>query len=77
MFNSVFVALWHDNGAGQRIVRVEPGNIPTDPETLATWQPEPFMTGLLRPIDVTVAPDGSLVVVDSVYGHVWRVSYDG
>jgi len=24
---------------------------------------------------VVVAPDGSLVIADFIYGHVWRVSY--
>ncbi|MEL6148019.1 MAG: PQQ-dependent sugar dehydrogenase [Chloroflexota bacterium] len=76
MFNTVFVALWHDNGSGQRIVRIAPDEIPTDEEVLAEWEPPVFMTGLIRPIDVAVAPDGSLVVLDSVYGHIWRVTYN-
>ena len=77
VFDSLFVALWHDNGSGQRVVRVAPDGIPEDDVSLAAYTPEPFVTGLMRPIDVVVAPDGSLLVLDSVYGHVWRVRYVG
>ncbi len=49
---------------------------------------ENFMTGFWargtdraevwgRPADVTVAPDGSLYVVDDTGGTIWRVTYDG
>lgn len=74
-FGMVFVALWHGTPNAQRIVRVDPAAIPTDPEILATYHPDPFVTGLIRPVDLTVAPDGSLVVADYIYGHIWRVSY--
>lgn len=74
-FDNVFVALWHANGSGQRVVRLVPSDIPTDPADKAAYTPEPFITGLLRPIDVTVAPDGALVVADFIYGHVWAVRY--
>ncbi len=69
---SLFVALW--NGTAQRIVRLDP----QDPN-LGTpgFTPEPFVTGLIRPVDVTVAPDGTLVIADFIYGHVWRVRYGG
>lgn len=77
IFNSVFVALWHNTPNAQRIVRIDPAAIPTDPELLAQYTPEPFVTGLIRPVDVVIAPDGSLVVADFIYGHVWRVSYTG
>jgi glucose/arabinose dehydrogenase len=77
MFDSLFVAFWNGIEDGQRVARIEPGSIPTDPEALAEWTPEPFITGLIRPADVAVAPDGSLVVADFIYGHVWRVSYSG
>lgn len=73
LFDQVFVALWHEG----QVVRVPPDEVPTDPAERAAYQPTPFITGLIRPIDVTHAPDGSLVVVDSVYGHVWRVRYMG
>lgn len=75
LFDNVFVALWHDNGFGQRVVRIDPSAIPEEPEERAAYTPPPFVTGLIRPIDVAVAPDGSLVVADAVYGHVWRVRY--
>lgn len=44
---------------------------------------EPFMTGFIdnndligRPVDVQVAPDGSLLVSDDLNGAIYRVSYD-
>lgn len=77
LFNSLFVALWNGTENAQRIIRLDPRTVPTDPEVLATFTPEPFMTGLIRPVDVVIAPDGALVVVDSIYGHVWKVSYTG
>ncbi len=78
-FDSVFVALWNarEDGGGQRVVRITPGEVPTDPALLAAYRPQAFVTGLLRPIDVTVAPDGSLVVADFIYGNVWRVRWVG
>ncbi|MDX1991970.1 MAG: PQQ-dependent sugar dehydrogenase [bacterium] len=72
-FDSLFVALWNGTPSAQRVVRVDPRAI-TDP---TAYQPEPFVTGLIRPVDVAVAPDGSLVVADFIYGHVWRVRYTG
>lgn len=77
MFDSLFVALWHPNPDSQRVVRVDPSTVPDDPDLRAEYTPEPFITGLIRPVDVTVAPDGSLVVADFIYGHVWRVRYAG
>lgn len=92
LFGSVFVALWNGIDGGQRIVRIAPrdvppaANYPEAGETIPPWatitpepplMAEPFVTGLVRPIDVITAPDGSLVVADYVYGHVWRVIYSG
>ena len=57
---------------GQRVIRIDPRRVGDD-----DYAPEAFVTGLIRPVDVAVAPDGSLVVADSVYGHVWRVVYTG
>jgi hypothetical protein len=74
-FDNLFVALWNAIEGGQRIVRIEPSAVPADPAQRAAYVPEPFMTGLIRPIDVTIAPDGSLVVADFIYGHVWRVVF--
>jgi hypothetical protein len=28
-------------------------------------------------VDLTVAADGSLLIADFVYGHIWRVRYTG
>ena len=75
VFDSLFIALWHQGESAQRIIRVEPGTLPVDPEARTLYLPEPFITGLIRPVDVVVAPDGSLVIADFIYGHVWRVSY--
>jgi Glucose / Sorbosone dehydrogenase len=74
LFGSLFVTLWNGTPEAQRVVRIDPH----DPR-LGTpdFVPEPFITGLIRPVDVTVAPDGTLVVADFIYGHVWRVRYVG
>src|SRR5262249_33761522 len=73
-FGSLFVALWNGTPDAQRIVSIDPH----DPRLGSPdYTPEPFMTGLIRPVDVTLAPDGSLVVADFIYGHVWRVRYNG
>jgi glucose/arabinose dehydrogenase len=77
MFDSLFVAFWNGGDNGQRIVRIEPNNVPTDAEALALYTPEAFATGFIRPVDVIVAPDGALLVADFVYGHVWRIGYEG
>jgi glucose/arabinose dehydrogenase len=70
-FDNLFVALWNGVEGAQQIVRIDPQEIDEG------YQPEPFVTGLIRPIDVAVAPDGSLLVADYVYGHIWRVRYEG
>jgi glucose/arabinose dehydrogenase len=74
LFGSLFVTLWNGTPEAQRVVRIDP----RDPR-LGTpdFVPEPFITGLIRPVDVAVAPDGTLVVADFIYGHVWRVKYTG
>lgn len=80
MFNSLFVAFWNGTPNAQRVVRIEPGTVPpadSDPEVLALYEPEPFVTGLIRPIDVIIDADGALLIADFIYGHVWRVSYAG
>jgi len=74
---SVFVTLWNGIPGGQRVVRLEPDTIPTNPDRLAEFTPEPFITGLIRPVDVAVSPDGALVVADFIYGQVWRVVWTG
>ena len=74
MLDTLFVAFWNGTDYAQRIVWIDPD----DPQlTAEEYTPLPFVTGLIRPVDVTIAPDGSLVVADFVYGHVWRVAYTG
>jgi glucose/arabinose dehydrogenase len=70
--DTLFVALWNDSLWGPSIRWIDP-----DASLLSSeeYVPPAFMTGLVRPIDVEVAPDGSLVVADFTYGHVWRVQY--
>lgn len=70
-FDSLFVVLWNGTPDGQRIVHIDPRTVTADSV------PEPFVTGLIRPADVALAPDGSLVVADFIYGHIWRVRYTG
>lgn len=68
MQDTLLVALWNAN----RVIWVDP-----DDTVLGTdeYQPQSFITGLIKPNDVVVAPDGSVVVADFIYGHIWRVSY--
>ncbi|MBA3869233.1 MAG: PQQ-dependent sugar dehydrogenase [Anaerolineae bacterium] len=71
---NLFVALWNGTKDAQRIVRIDPHDPQLGQEG---YTPEPFVTGLIRPVDVVVAPDGSLVIADFIYGHIWRVKYTG
>lgn len=73
-YDSLFVALWNGTQDAQRVVRIDPRDTL---RTSAGYRPEPFVVGLIRPIDVTLAPDGTLVVADYIYGHVWKISYSG
>jgi len=72
MYDSLFIALWNGTETGQRILWLNPRRVGDE-----GYVPGVFMTGLIRPTDVIVAPDGSLLVADYVYGHVWRVRYSG
>jgi glucose/arabinose dehydrogenase len=74
LFGSLFVALWNNTFDGQAVVRVDPTDWRLQRDD---YRAEPFVTGLIRPIDVTLDPAGALVVADYVYGHVWRVRYTG
>ncbi len=74
MQDTLFVALWNGIEGGQRIVWIDPQN---DDLQAEDYTPQPFVTGLVRPTDVLVAPDGSLIVADFIYGQVWRVRYTG
>lgn len=72
MQNTLFVTLWNGTDWAQRVLWIDPRDPLIGTED---YQPVPFMTGLLRPSDVIVAPDGSLLVADFIHGHVWQVSY--
>lgn len=74
MQNTLFVSLWNGTEWGQRIIWIDPNDIRLTSEE---YQPQAFVTGLIRPSDVIVARDGSLLVADFIYGHVWRISYTG
>jgi glucose/arabinose dehydrogenase len=72
--NNLFVALWNGTPDGQRVVRINPRDPLLGQEG---YTPQPFVTGLIRPVDVALSPDGSLLVADFIYGYVWRVRYTG
>lgn len=71
-FDTLFVSLWNAVEGGQQIVHIDPSRAADE-----NYVPEPFVTGLIRPADVIVDPDGALVIADYIYGHIWRVSYTG
>jgi glucose/arabinose dehydrogenase len=73
-WDTLFVVLWSGTPDGQRVVWIDPRDSGLGSES---YTPLPFVTGLIRPADVTLAPDGALVVADFIYGHVWRVAYSG
>ncbi len=75
MFDTLFVVLWNGGEQAQRVVHLDPRNLPQATDEIPRPFAEPFITGLIRPIDIALAPDGSLVVADFIYGHVWRVRY--
>lgn len=66
--------------AGYEVIRV-----PLHHSGHASGEYEDFLTGFVvndksvwgRPVGVTVAPDGSLLVSDDGSGSIWRVSYTG
>jgi glucose/arabinose dehydrogenase len=66
--------------AGYEVIRV-----PLHQTGKATGEYEDFLTGFVldsgdvwgRPVGVTVAPDGSLLVTDDGSNSIWRVSYTG
>ena len=72
LYDTLFIALWNETEQGQRILWLDPRRVGQE-----GYVPGIFMTGLIRPTDVIVATDGSLLVADYVYGHVWRVRYTG
>lgn len=72
MQDTLFVALWNGSEWAQRVIWIDPDNSRLQSDE---YQPQAFITGLIRPIDVIMDVDGSLLVADFTYGHVWRVSY--
>jgi len=72
---------WNRNPrAGYEVIRV-----PLHQTGHASGEYEDFLTGFVlpygdvwgRPVGVTVAPDGSLLVSDDGSNSIWRVSYAG
>lgn len=76
-----------EHGSWNRAVRVgyELIRVPLHQTGHATGEYEDFMTGFVvdnghvwgRPVGVTTAPDGSLLVSDDGSNSIWRVSYRG
>jgi glucose/arabinose dehydrogenase/mono/diheme cytochrome c family protein len=76
-----------EHGSWNRSVRVgyELIRVPLHQTGHATGEYEDFMTGFVvdnghvwgRPVGVTVAPDGSLLVTDDGSKTIWRIAYTG
>jgi glucose/arabinose dehydrogenase/mono/diheme cytochrome c family protein len=76
-----------EHGSWNKTVRVgyEVIRVPLHQRGDASGEYEDFVTGFVlpdgnvwgRPVGLTVAPDGSLLVSDDGSGSVWRVSYSG
>jgi glucose/arabinose dehydrogenase/mono/diheme cytochrome c family protein len=76
-----------EHGSWNRSVRVgyELIRVPLHQTGHASGEYEDFMTGFVvdnghvwgRPVGVTVAPDGSLLVTDDGSNSIWRISYIG
>jgi glucose/arabinose dehydrogenase len=76
-----------EHGSWNRAVRVgyELIRVPLHQTGHASGEYEDFMTGFVidndhvwgRPVAVTVAPDGSLLVTDDGSNSIWRISYSG
>lgn len=76
-----------EHGSWNRSVRVgyELVRLPMDKTGHATGEYQDFMTGFVvdnghvwgRPVGVTVAPDGSLLVTDDGSKSIWRITYTG
>lgn len=66
--------------AGYEVIRV-----PRHQIGRATGEYEDFLTGFVvddghvwgRPVGITVAPDGSMLVTDDGSNSIWRISYKG
>ena len=73
--NNLFITLWgaHDRSTGQKVVRVELHGGAAG----YSAQVSDFATGFDRPLPITVAPDGALLVGDYGDGRILRISYTG
>lgn len=82
--NDIFAS---EHGSWNRSVRVgyEVIRVPLHQTGQASGEYEDFVTGFVlpdgnvwgRPVGVTVAADGSLLITDDGSGSIWRVSYTG
>ena len=66
-YNSLFTTLWSAFEGAQKVVHFAPGG------TTASN----FAMGFAAPIDVTVAPDGSLYVADWATGIIFKIEFTG
>ncbi len=76
-----------EHGSWNKVVRVgyEVIRVPLHQTGHASGEYEDFLTGFVlpdgnvwgRPVGITVAPDGSLLVSDDGSNSIWRVSYTG
>lgn len=76
-----------EHGSWNRSVRVgyEVIRVPRHQTGRATGEYQDFLTGFVvdnghvwgRPVGITVAPDGSLLVTDDGSNSIWRISYTG
>ena len=76
-----------EHGSWNKSVRVgyEVIRVPRHQTARASGEYEDFLTGFVvdnehvwgRPVGITVAKDGSLLVTDDASGSIWRVSYTG
>lgn len=73
--NNLFITLWgaHDRSTGQKVVRMELHGGAAG----YSAQVSDFATGSDRPLLITVAPDGALLVGDYGDGRILRISYTG
>lgn len=76
-----------EHGSWNKAVRVgyEVIRVPRHQTARASGEYEDFLTGFVvdnehvwgRPVGITVAKDGSLLVTDDASGSIWRISYTG
>lgn len=74
LYDTLFVALWNGEPWSQQVIWIDPRDTTVGAED---YTPQAFVTGLVRPVDVIVGPEGSLLVADYIYGHIWEIRYTG